>query len=171
MQKSAMGRNKEGSTHLYSPSAATLSSSISPWTTERASAADDKKTSWALASSLRFLIGSGCNQLSNDERAWEATYVLQNSFHECDSNFSFLYQIVLRILDLETGLFLFSRVAILKSKKKVSYRYIDKVKGKRTYDCFAASNSNLLTLTACLAFIATPMEAFKVVCHGCKKLS
>lgn len=42
---------------------------------------------------------------------------------------------------------------------------------EKTYDCFAASNSNLLTLTACLAFIATAIEAFKVVCHGCKKLS
>lgn len=97
------------------------------------------------------------------------TYVLQNGLHKSDSNFSFLHQIVFCVLDFETGLFLFSGVGILESNKRVSYAYVDK-HGK-TYDCFAASNSNLLTLTACLAFIATAMEAFKVVCQGCKKLS
>ena len=46
------------------------------------------------------------------------TYVLQNGLHECDSNFRFLHQIVLRVLDFETSLFLFSRVGILESETK-----------------------------------------------------
>ena len=52
-------------------------------------------------------------------------YVLQNSLHKCDSDFSFLNQIVLRILDFKTGMFLLGRIGILKSKKRVSYTNID----------------------------------------------
>ena len=46
------------------------------------------------------------------------TYVLQNSLHEYDSNFSFLHEIIPCVLDIETGLFLFSRAGVLESKKK-----------------------------------------------------
>ena len=43
------------------------------------------------------------------------TYVLEDSLHERDSNLGLLHQVILRVLDLETGMLLSCRVRVFQA--------------------------------------------------------
>jgi hypothetical protein len=107
-----------------------------------------------------------------DCKKWDlkkGNHVFEHCVHECDGDLGLLNEVVFCVLNFQPSMLLFLRAGVLETDSRSASTH----QGERgsTHVCLAASNSSLLPLTDCLAFIATAMDVDNVVCHGCRKLS